>query len=179
MMASFWRVFRRPRYVMIAFFMTWLVFSFIMWLPNRALIVNAFATSLPSGFSIMWLLYGGIVTNFMGLSGLTVVLFSLLAGVQASLLTFYIQTHQVKATFHRRIQVLGVGGIVASMFGIGCAACGSLIAAVLVSSLGAGALLLWLPLHGAEFGLLGVVLLLVACYYLLRAISHPAVCPVE
>jgi uncharacterized membrane protein len=69
--------------------------------------------------------------------------------------------------------------MISAVFGIGCAACGSVILTAILGIAGTGALLTWLPLHGLEFGVVGIILLSFSIYYLAKRINDPLVCKVR
>jgi len=66
---------------------------------------------------------------------------------------------------------------VSGIFGVGCAACGSVIVSSLLLLVGAGGVLTILPFHGAEFGVLGIIFLWFSIYQLSKRIDDPLVCP--
>lgn len=68
------------------------------------------------------------------------------------------------------------GGVLSALLGIGCVACGPLLVGGLFATIGAGGLLLMLPLHGAEFGFMAILLLAYAIYSLAKVITAPLVC---
>jgi hypothetical protein len=80
----------------------------------------------------------------------------------------------------RRIQgvelAAGSLGIMSGTLGVGCAACGSFLLSTLLSSLGAAGAVALLPLHGGEFGILGVGLLFFSLIVIAKKIAAPAVC---
>jgi len=104
------------------------------------------------------------------------VLISLLFALNLVLLVFYIRKIKSILKGNRRIHAVGIGGLVSGLLGIGCAACGSVVLTSILSSIGASGLLLLLPLHGSEFGILGVLLLCMSIYVLVRRIQQPLVC---
>lgn len=68
----------------------------------------------------------------------------------------------------------GIGSILISFLGIGCASCGSLILTP-IFGVAAGGLLSTLPLHGTEFYFLGLGLLLWSTYSIAKKIDNPYV----
>ena len=103
---------------------------------------------------------------------------AVLFGINIALLTYYIRRRQEK-TGNTKASLASLGGIVSAGLGIGCAACGSVVLTSLLGMFGAGSLLLLLPLHGAEFGIVGLILLLVSIRYLIKRIQDPLVCPAK
>lgn len=98
---------------------------------------------------------------------------ALLTGVNAALIVHLLKTAPRDASAGAGA---GIAGLVAGAFGIGCAACGSLIAATILATAGGTALLTLLPLRGAEFGILGVMFSGLAAYFLARRIIRPFIC---
>lgn len=158
-----------------------LVVSVMLLLPNLSAITQVFGVpslSLGAKLSFVFSLYGTLTTNFSLFSALNLLLLAILSGINLALLLYYIRRQQV-ATKNAKLHVVSAGGIISGFFGIGCAACGSVIATALLGSLGAGWVLALLPFHGVEFGVIGVVLLLVSIKYLIRKISDPLICRVN
>jgi len=67
-------------------------------------------------------------------------------------------------------------GMLCAFIGIGCASCGSLLLTALIPLLGIGAFISILPFGGAEFSVLGIALLAISSYLLLRQIAKPMTC---
>jgi hypothetical protein len=103
-------------------------------------------------------MYGALFTNFTLFSALSTLAIAYLFGVNSALLAYYIRRRQTEVS-NTSGHSAGVLGMVSGIFGIGCAACGSVIIPSFLILVGAGGLLALLPFHGAEFGLLGVILL--------------------
>jgi len=69
-------------------------------------------------------------------------------------------------------------GLVLGVLGIGCASCGSLVLASLFSLLGLGGVFAMLPFGGVEFAVIGLIMLVISTYYLLKKIHDPMVCKI-
>ena len=102
-----------------------------------------------------------------------------LFGVNASLLWYYAARARRLTKADRSLTFTGLGGFISGLFGIGCAACGTILFAGLVKLLGIAWLVTYLPLHGAEFGMVGVVLLLITSYSLIKRINDPLLCTIN
>lgn len=104
--------------------------------------------------------------------GILVVAF--LAGINAMFAVYYIKRRVTK----QRDAGVGVFGILAALFGVGCGACGSVI---LSSIFGIGATtqaLGLLPFKGFELTLIGIAILLGSTTYIAKKIQDPEVCPI-
>lgn len=182
MFRTFLTIFRRWHYSLLALVVAWATYSLVMWLPNLGVIMTVWKSNVSSWgdrLAIMWHLYGALFTNFTWLTGGYVVLLSVLFGIQIALLAYYIQSRRVTSQRLWQLEFTSIGALVAGSLGIGCAACGSLVLTSLLATFGGAALVALLPLQGAEFGVLGVVLLTYTCVRLLQAIAAPNVCPTK
>jgi len=163
----------------------WLLFSLVMWVPNSSIIATIWMSEVSTWVdkvSILFLLYGYLFTGFSTVTATYLVAIVVLFGIQMALLVAYIRSRQARPNGGQRqtvVHVSSVSGLVAALLGIGCAACGSLVLTTMFAAFGGAAMLRFLPLHGAEFGLLGVSLLVFACYKLLQGIRSAQVCVVE
>lgn len=172
------RVFGQVRYAVLAFGIAAMVLSASLLLPNLGLITQVFDTkgiTLATKLSFFFGLYGSLFTNFDLLSAGNLLLISVLFGTNIALLIYYIRRQQI-AMGNTSLHFASVGGLISGLFGIGCAACGSVILTALLGTFGASGFIVFLPFHGAEFGLIGVIFLLVSIYYLIKRINDPLIC---
>lgn len=102
-------------------------------------------------------------------------LITLLFGINIAIIAYYIRDYRNKLTGITTSTL----GVILGVFGIGCASCGSLMLVAILSFLGIGTSLSFLPLGGRELGTLGVVLLVVSTYLLIRKIHKPSTCEVK
>ncbi len=173
------KVFRKPAYVLIALITSAVVFAFAVWLPNLSLIVKIMGhpgITFSQKLSLPASLLGSIVTNFTLLSATYTILIAILFGMNVSMITYFLR----RRIDDVRQAGLGTGllGITSGVLGMGCAACGSFLLTSILSLSGASWLLSYLPLDGAEFGILGVILLAVSLYLTAKKIRNPAVCKI-
>ncbi len=70
----------------------------------------------------------------------------------------------------------GAVGFFAALFGIGCSACGPLLGATLLTSIGGATLVSALPFGGQEIGYVGIGLLLFSAYTVSQNLQKPLVC---
>lgn len=179
-----WQVLRtvlsRKRYAFLAALVGFIVFSFAVLGTNLGLlsqVLGGDTLSFGQKSSFLFSMYGTVLTNFTLVSAVSTFLIAVLFGVNIALLVYYIRRRQNQSP-KLTTGSAGFFGVVSGFFGIGCAACGSVIVSAVFGSALGGAMLALLPLHGAEFGVLGVILLLLSVRQLSRRINDPAVCPV-
>lgn len=175
---AFAQVFSRPSYVAFAGVLAILTFLLAVWFPNFGLIGEVFSGSdapLAAKFGIALSLIGGIGTNFSLLSAGYTIAIAVLFGLIAAMIAYLLKQGRVGAAGQNI--ALGSGALASGVLGVGCAACGSLILAAAVPSLGVAAALAMLPLNGEEFGILSVILLWVSLLLVSRNIAEAVVCP--
>jgi hypothetical protein len=170
-------VFARLSYLALAGVLAAAAFLFAVWFPNFELIGEIFGTpGVPATtkLQIAFSLLGGIVTNFSPLSAGYTVAIAVLFGINAAMIVYLLK--QKRAVAAGQNLAIGAGGMASGAIGIGCAACGSLVFSTVLSSFGAAGALALLPLQGEEFGILGVVLLLVSVSFMSRRIAASVIC---
>ncbi len=125
-------------------------------------------------------LLGGITTMFTTLGTVIVVLFSILFAANIVLLWQYVRLQRsiARGAGGGKVAAASTAGTIAALFGIGCASCGTAILFSVLSIFGASGFILWLPLHGEEFGIIGVLGLAASVWYLLGELQHPYVCKI-
>ena len=175
---AFGQVFSRPLYVVIAGVLAILTFLLAVWFPNFGLIGEVFTgsdTPLAAKLGIALSLLGGIGTNFSLLSAGYTIAIAVLFGLTAAMIAYLLKQRRVGAAGQNI--ALGSGALASGVLGVGCAACGSLILAAAVPSLGVAAALAMLPLNGEEFGILSVALLFASLLLISKNIAEPIACP--
>jgi len=173
------KVFRKPVYVVLALLVSASVFVVAVWLPNIRLvagIVSSPDVPFSSKLELPLSLLGSITTNFTLLSASYTIAIAILFGIYIAMITYFLR---------RRIKEVGKSGIAtgflgigSSVLGVGCAACGSFLLTSILSLVGASGALAFLPLGGSEFGIIGVILLVVSIYIMSKQITNPAVCKI-
>ena len=170
-------VLARPAYFLFALVTATAVFAFTVWLPNLSLISHELGDGgvpLILRLRLPIDLLGGIATNFTAFSAVVAIIVSILFGMNATFLAYYFSRRV--ATAKSMGIMTGVGGMVSGIFGIGCAACGSVLATAGLSLVGASGTLTLLPLRGGEFGIIGIGLLLYSIAATAKQIIAPNVC---
>jgi len=166
-------------YVLLTLFIGVLIFAFSVLLPNLKLVGMVWgdgAISTTSKVVLLINLLGSITTNFTVLSAFTTISVAILIGVNVALM-LYIYRRQ-KAGLSAGGVAVSTFGTVIGMFGVGCAACGSLILTALLATFGGVGILALLPFQGQELSLAGVLALAYATYFLVQKINKPIMCKI-
>ena len=178
---AFKRVFRQGEYVFAAASVAFAALSVALLIPHSSILRQVWgspATSVIDKLNFTVSLYGTLGSNLSLFSAVILLMTVALLGVNLAILVFYIRSRRASSG-SRIAQATSLGGVVSAVLGVGCAACGSVAITALLALFGGGGLLLLFPLHGAEFGILGLVLLAVSTVYLLRRINDLLVCKPE
>lgn len=174
---SLQKVFRKLQYLILTLIISAAVFAFAVWFPNLSLIVRIMGhsgVSLSQKINLPLSLLGSIATNFTLLSASYTIAIAILFGMNVSMIMYFLQRRVDKVK--RAGMATGLFGITSGVIGVGCAACGSFLLTSVLSLAGASWILSFLPLRGAEFGILGVILLFASLYMTAKKIQDPAVC---
>ncbi len=173
------RVFRKPVYVLIALIVGALVLSAAILFPNFSLIFSVWSQtdiSFANKFNLLVELLGALKTNFSAVSATYTVGISILFGMNISMLMYFLRRRSIE--IKKSDVSVGFLGIASGVIGVGCAACGSLVLTSILSIFGATWVLAYLPLKGEEFGILGIILLVVSLHRISKRIQDPSVCKV-
>lgn len=122
---------------------------------------------------------GGLTSMFTWFGSISIVVFVLLFAMNIILLYQYILLQRritSKTKGGGRSAALSTTGTVLATIGIGCASCGTAILFSILSLVGAGGLILWLPLRGQELSIIGIAALLYAIWHLLGKMQNPYIC---
>jgi len=174
---TFISVFKIPKYIISTLILFIIVLGFSIILPNLSLILGIYsAFGLIPSIKITFSLFGAIATNFTVYSAIYTVLIALFFGINASLFAFYY------SRFKNMKKSAGIktstAGLILGVLGVGCASCGSIVLASLFSLLGLGGAFALLPFGGVEFAVIGLIMLVISTYYILKKIHDPMVCNV-
>lgn len=133
--------------------------------------------SLTNRLVVLLELYPFVGTSFSPLQGVLLYLVAALAGVDVAIASYHFREHGVDL----RQGGTSTVGVVFGTLGAGCAACGSAVLVGLLSLFGVSTALLWLPLDGLEFALLGIVVLFLSIHWLTEGMRGGQVrgCPVD
>ena len=170
MFAELVRIIKKPKNILITFFVFVFFFLGSTLFSNYKLVVQIIKESgitFSEKTGVIWSLVGSIQTNFTTLSAITTTVTALLLGVIVSIIID--QVSKQKGLLRSGGAKTSTIGMVSGVLGIGCASCGSL----LISTLGLGGILSFLPFGGQEFGVLGVILMTYSLALLLKRIESP------
>jgi len=103
-----------------------------------------------------------------------ILLLALCFGLDAALIAHHLK-HRARL---RREAGAGAFGMAIGLLGVGCASCGSVFFAGLLSAGATVGVLEWLPLHGQEFTWIGIAAVLASIVSVSRKIVAPAVCAI-
>jgi len=133
--------------------------------------------SLDDRLVVLLELYPFVGTSFGPVQGFLLLAVAALAGVDVSMAVYHFREHGVDL----RQGGTSTAGVVLGTLGAGCAACGSAVLVGLLSLFGVSTALLWLPLDGLEFAVLGLVVLALSIYWLAEGMRGGEIdgCPVE
>ena len=171
-------VFKNPFYFSILILVALVFFLLTVWLPNASLIQQVILSEIYTGqqkMKILWTSLGFIKTNFTPFGQFLTLSTAILAGLNLPLLTFYLK---------KRIRIeksIGTGlvGTVAGLVGVGCASCGSITLSSLFGIGASSSFIGFFPLKGTEFGILGILLLTMSNFLLIKKIDKPYRCNVQ
>jgi len=179
MLKNILTIFSKWRYLLLASGVFWVVLSISLFFPHRIMmwhILSAGSISLSQKLVFIWHMYGIMWSNFTLFTAGYTILIAVLFGMNIAMMVFFIKKQQGTIAHTQGIFGAGIGGLVSGILGMGCASCGTFVLTWLLSIFGVGGILTYLPLHGQEFGLLGVALLLYSLWHVSRNIDEPNVC---
>jgi len=169
---AFKKSFASVGYVFIALLIAMVVFSLSVLLPNRELVLQLiFSTdnNVYNVISVLIGLLGSIKTNFTLFSAANIIAISVLFGINAAMLIYLIKIQKQQRPFGI---TTSFSGLMSGIFGIGCAACGTLVLAPFLTFIGAGGVISFLPFGGQEFGMLGVGILAFSIFLVAKNINN-------
>ncbi len=171
-------VFSKIRYTRLAILTAFLLFTLALWLPNFSFVLSYLTSgaSVAQKLQFIWGFYGAIQTSHTLYSATVSVLIAIFSGINIALLAYYTRRVKTAAKGFKRVHAGSYLGLIVGFLGFGCVACGSVILAAALATIGAGGLLLVLPFQGAELGVLALLILLWSNYFLVKKISDPLVC---
>lgn len=160
-------VFANPVYTGLAVLVAFMSLGVVVWWQNWRLLfdfVSMSSISVSNKFRFFFDGYGGIFTNFEGLTTWPVIVISVLMGATIALL--------VSVGVARASAARGGGAVLAAVFGVGCAACGTSILAPVLASVGVGTSLTFLQSLGLLANFIAILLLTYSIFRLGLEVSR-------
>lgn len=174
------QVFGGRRYLIAAVLIAVAVFIFMVLLPNWRLVAVIIGSSSVSWFERFFIIAGiaGSAGNIFGVYySVYIVLVSILFGVNSTLVFYYLGRQNRLS--HGGGVIASASGLATGILGVGCTACGSIALSPLLALIGAGGIAAFLPLGGKEFSVVGIILLILSMFLIVRKINQPAVCKIK
>jgi hypothetical protein len=161
---------------LVASFLTLSVFSFSQ-NPDLAWFALSKPISVGRKVTILEGLYPFTGTVFSLEVSAMLVAIAALAGANVSMVTYHLFRHGLSA----KTSGGSVVGVILGILGAGCAACGTVLLAGILSLFGATGLLTLLPLDGLEFSLLAGIALVLSTYWIADGMRGGEVngCPID
>lgn len=143
---------------------------FTLFLLNYRLVIATIAEPFPleNKVTVLTTLLGGLFTAFSPIDTSILIVSSLLVGINLLLMakTLYVLEHSGK------VKVSLGGATLLGIISTGCSSCGFSV----LSILGLGASLSFLPFHGMELHILSLGLLLFSTFYMLKKLRESKYC---
>lgn len=168
-------IFKNPIYWMVAIVSAIVLLAVIVLLPNHELIrITLFGDifTFKQKFKILFASFGAFETNFTIQSQILSTLIALLIGINTAMLVYYFRTRMAI----QKVAGASVFGMMVSLLGVGCSACGSVILSTLFGFSSAGVFVSFLPFNGLEFSILSVLIIFGSIAYISKKIQTPSVC---
>lgn len=150
----------------------------LIWIPHYESIYTFLSldyVSVGAKLGFLFALLGSFTTNFTCFGMVQAILVSLLVSANIVAFSIYYQASH-NLILGSRIAGAGILGFVFGLLGVGCSACGSILAFYLLSLTGGGALLSVLPFGGIEFSIVSLIILCVSLAILLKNMRKTNVC---
>ena len=175
---SFQILLKEFNYIILLLIFSFIIFLINLWLPNKELyklIITSDNFDLLVRFKLFISTFGLINSSFTLASKSIVIILSILGGINISMFIFYLKT---RITLEKS-SGLGLLGIISGLLGVGCASCGSVVLSTLIGVSLTTGIVDFLPLNGLEFGILGMIIVILSIYLLSKKILNPLICKVK
>jgi hypothetical protein len=171
-------VFKNKRYFLSAGVVSVIAYLLIILIQKSEFVAFVLSSGLFTAtvkFKLLVSSFFSIDTNFTSpFSFWMVILLVVITGINVAMLT-YLLRRQATA---RREAGASIFGVIAGIFGIGCAACGSVLLTTILGIGITGSIISFLPLNGVEFLIIALSLLIYSTYFVSKKIINPMVCKV-
>lgn len=157
------RILLAPPYAALAAVAALVILGFLLWVFNLNLLAYIFTNpniSFGGKLAFFFNGYSGIFTNFDSAGAATLLLFSVLIGVNTAAAVYVSRSRIASAGAGRA----GAGSLVAAVVGAGCAACGTGILGPLLGAVGAAGSVALAKTVGVSANALGILFVLYGLY---------------
>ncbi len=162
----------RLNYLLIFIIVSFVVFAILVLSSNMQLVLSIIShqsANIFTKFGIIIGLIGSIQTNFSIFSVFSMATVSILLGINISAMLYLIK--EAGGVLFKKSIVGTGGGVLSAMLGGGCAACGTLVITPLLSAVGLGGVVSFLPFAGQEFNILAIIVLSLSFLGILKKIK--------
>jgi len=173
-----WKIIRQPRYLALSMFVMLVMMIMFAWLPNwgilsKTILSNKVSWSIKLNLAIG--LAGSLFTNIDTFNLVLLTIGGWLTGVQTSLMVAQIGEKMKMG----KVAGLGIVGMIGSLLGVGCSACGSIILTSVFGVSGAAVIFGYLPFKGVELGIVGIGILLLSIGITAKKLSEVGECQIR
>jgi hypothetical protein len=171
------QVFKRKIYVGLAVCVGLTTVIFTSLLPNFRLVAIVFSNpdaSILEKLNIFTSLINSMQTNFSMFSAVAIWIVAILFGVNIAMVVYIV--HQKKNLLQSGGITMSFGGLMSGIIGVGCASCGTVVLAPVLSVIGAGSLIAAMPFKGAEFSIISILILVGSIFLTSQNIQNPNIC---
>lgn len=149
-----------------------------IWLAHYSLLLFTFQNYVftwRDKIQVLWVTIEMFFTIIPRSTQLLSILTALLIGLNIAGLHYYWK----KQIGGKKIAGASLAGMAASILGVGCAACGSVVLSSLIGFAATTHILTILPLQGKEFSIFAIGILALSTYWILNKISAPGACEIK
>lgn len=171
-------VLRHPAYAIAVILIAAIAFWVYVWLPNFSFfdkVIFSSGYTLYGKMSLVAASFEYFGSGFSLTEKILTILNAVLIGISLSLGAYYVSNRAAALS----LTGLSGLGIIASLLGVGCSSCGSVLLSSLIGISGAAEFTHRLPFGGYTFDIAGTLLVLASIYFTAHIISKPAVCRPE
>lgn len=168
-------VLRRAPYAAAGAFSAVVIALVALWLPSFRLLTFVFGTDalgpgakLSAATELIGTSLRALPATELSLIFATASLF----GLNVAFAAYYVR----RAVAYERAIGASAAGLLLSIVGVGCAACGSVLLSAILGTTASIGLLGILPFNGSEFAVIGIVVLAAAVLNIARKVASPLVC---
>ena len=178
MWQGFITVMQNPKYIILTVIIFLMIIVFFIYLPVYKFLWVVLTNDVydyVEKIKVFYFTLGSFITNFSVTSRTIAIIIASFTAINISMLTFYFK----KRINNDRANGAGIIGTVLGVLGVGCASCGSVILTSIFGISTSSALVGFLPLNGVEFGLIGLIFILISIYLLAKKINNPNICEIK